>query len=562
MGIRGGVKRILAVASLVMFASPIVSAKYVEAVPGEYIVKMKKSYSVKKLNMFSFARDMGVYIKDTIPSGNLVVVKRASFETQDSAIASLQENPMVEYAEPNFIYHAVKTPNDPLFGNLWGLKNVGQKDSSGAVGVPGVDVDMERAWDINTGSDSVLVAVVDTGIDYNHPDLKDNVWVNEAEANGKAGVDDDGNGIIDDIHGANFVNDKAPTGDPMDDHGHGSHCSGTIGAKGNDGAGIVGVNWNVKILGAKFLSADGSGSLEGAIKAIDYATSKGARIMSNSWGGGGFSQTLKDAIERANDKGILFIAAAGNDSADNDSDPHYPSSYDSKNIVSVAAIDNQGKLARFSNYGKKSVHIGAPGVNIYSSLNGGGYDSWSGTSMATPHVSGVAALLAANEPGLTHMQLKERLLGTNKPIGGLKGKVSTGGMVNAFFALTNQVAPPDANDPANWASKPAAISTAHPYKSKAKETYEASANPTSSNEVEVSVAGATQIAVYFSKFETERTYDKVTFFDKNGNKVGELSGLNNDSYSPVIGGDYVKMVFTSDDSVEKYGFDVSKIAYK
>lgn len=532
-----------------------------EAVPGEFVVKLKKNYGVSTYSNLTLSQQLRSYIKSTIPSGNLVVVKRAVVETASSAINSIAASAMVEYVEPNYIFRVEKTPNDPAFGNLWGMKNIGQKDSAGQAGVAGVDIDAEKAWDVQTGSKKVLVAVIDTGVDYNHPDLKDNVWTNEAEANGKAGVDDDNNGIIDDIHGANFVDDAHPTGDPLDDHGHGSHCSGTIGGKGNDGAGIVGVNWDVKIMGAKFLSADGSGSLEGAIKAIDYATQMGANIMSNSWGGGGYTKSLEEAIQRAHDKGILFVAAAGNDSADNDSDPHYPSNYTVPNVVSVAAIDNQGKLARFSNYGKKTVHVGAPGVNIYSSINGGTYDSWSGTSMATPHVTGVAALVLANEPNISMKDLRARIINSNKQLSSLKTKTTSGGMVNAFFAVTNQVAPPDMNDPANWSSKPVTVSSAHPYASKANESYEVSAYPTE-HAVEFRVAGATKVSVYFSKFDTERSYDKITFYDKSGTKVGEMSGTNNDTYSPVINGDYVKMVFTSDDSLEKYGFDATKIAYQ
>jgi subtilisin family serine protease len=303
-------------------------------------------------------------------------------------------------------------------------------------------------------------------------------------------------------------------------------------------------------MGVKFLSADGSGSLEGALKGIDYAVSMGAKILSNSWGGGGYSETLKQAIQRANDKGVLFVAAAGNESNDNDANPTYPATYDIPNVLAVAAIDDGGRLASFSNYGKTKVHVAAPGVNIYSSIKNGGYDSWSGTSMATPHVSGIAALLAANEPALTGLQLKERIMATAKPVPGLRGKVRTMGIANAYSALTNTVAPPDANDPVNWQTVSATVSSAHPYASKTNATFE------------VRAAGAKQIAIYFEKFDTERDYDKVEIYDSTGKLVQTLSGKADDTFSSVIEGDSAKVVFTSDDSVNRYGFDITKIAFR
>ncbi|KYG60804.1 subtilase [Bdellovibrio bacteriovorus] len=519
-----------------------------ESVPGEYIVKLKDSVSAKSsINVLS--AQLGSYVKDTIPGQNIVVIKRPVFEIQSNVVKSLSENPIVDIVEPNYIYRINKTPNDPMLGQLWGLKNSGQQDSERRAGIAGVDIGAEQAWDITTGSKDVVVAVIDTGVDYNHPDLVGNMWTNEAEANGKPGVDDDGNGIVDDIHGANFVNANAPTGNPLDDHGHGSHCSGTIGGTGDDGKGIVGVAWNVRIMGIKFLSASGSGSLDGALKGIDYATKMGAKIMSNSWGGGGYSETLKQAIERSNAAGALFVAAAGNESNNNDASPTYPATYDVPNVLSVAAVDNRGQIASFSNYGKTKVHVGAPGVNIVSSITGGKYDSWSGTSMATPHVSGMAVLLASNEPNLTALEMKERIIATSKPIAGLRGK-SKGGMVNAYAMLTNTLPAPDPNDPINWQTVPVNISSAHPYKEKTKE------------EFEVRVPGAKQIALYFSKFDTERDYDKVEFFDANGKKVADMSGKNDDSFSTTIDGEYVKIVFTSDDSVQRYGFDITKAAYR
>lgn len=519
-----------------------------EAIPGEFIVKLKDSVSAQS-SLSILSTQLGSYIKSTIPGQNIVVIKRPVFEIQSHVIKSLAQNPLVDIVEPNFIYRINRVPNDPMFNQLWGMKNIGQEDSQRRAGVAGVDIGAEQAWDITTGSKDVLVAVIDTGIDYTHPDLKDNLWTNQAELEGQAGVDDDNNGIVDDIYGANFVDANKPTGNPMDDHGHGSHCSGTIGGSGNDGKGIVGVAWNVRIMGVKFLSASGSGSLEGALKGIDYATSKGAKIMSNSWGGGGFSETLKQAIERSNAAGALFVAAAGNESNNNDANPSYPASYDVPNILSVAAIDNRGQLASFSNYGRTKVHVGAPGVNIVSSILKGAYDSWSGTSMATPHVSGLAVLLASNEPNITNIQMKERIISTSRPLASLRGKAK-GGLVNGYAMLTNTIPEPDPNDPANWQTVNVSVSSAHPYKEKIKEEYE------------VRVPGAKQIALYFSKFDTERDYDKVELYDANGKKVAVMSGKNDDSFSTPVDGEYVKIIFTSDDSVNRYGFDITKAAWR
>lgn len=543
MGIHGRVACALAL-SLITFGAMNSHAADIEAVPGEYVVKLKHNMRVSDIGTL-----LNSEVKSIIPEDNLVVVKRSIIERSDWTIKSLQQIDLVEYAEPNFIYRILKTPNDPNFGKLWGLKNIGQSDVR-AAGVAGVDIEAEKAWDITTGSEKTLVAVIDTGIDYTHPDLKENLWVNSAEMNGQPGIDDDENGIVDDIYGANFANAKAPTGDPKDDHSHGTHCAGTIGARGDDGVGVTGVAWNVKLMGVKFLSASGGGTLEGAIKAIDYATKMGAKIFSNSWGGGGESQALKEAIQRANAAGVLFIAAAGNNSSNNDTTPNFPSNYPVANVLAVAANDNQGKLASFSNYGKKTVHVAAPGVNVYSSVLNGSYGMKSGTSMATPHVSGIAALIASAEPNLTAVEIKERIIKTARPLASVKDKVSSRGMASAYAALTGTVAPPDANDPENWQSVTYSLSSAHPYAKKSNETFN------------VKVDGAKEIAIYFEKFETEKTYDKLSIYDSSGALVEEVSGLNSAEFSAVIKGDSAKLVFTSDDSVEKYGFDISKIAYR
>jgi subtilisin family serine protease len=347
------------------------------------------------------------------------------------AIARLRGNPHVAYAEPNYIVNLELAPNDPRYTELWGLNNAGQTG-----GTAGADIDAERAWNVSTGSPAVVVAVIDTGIDYNHPDLFQNIWINQGEIPAN-GVDDDNNGFIDDVRGWDFVNDD---NNPFDDNGHGTHVSGTIGAVGNNGIGVAGVSWRVSLMGLKFLSAAGSGTTADAVDAIEYATMMGADIMSNSWGGGGFSQTLLDAINAAAGAEIVFVAAAGNGGADgigdnNDTTPHYPSNYDAPNVIAVAATDHNDARAVFSNFGPTSVDLGAPGVSVLSTLPGNSYGLLSGTSMATPHVSGAAALVRSVAPNTSAALVRQLLLNFADDIQSLQGITVSGGRLNAFFPI-------------------------------------------------------------------------------------------------------------------------------
>ncbi len=516
-----------------------------EAIPGEFLVTFAPSVRISKIKDAALLSESGTFVRSTIADMNIAIVVRPSFELRNTSVELLKADPNVVRVTPNFVYRANKIPNDALYGKLWGMNNTGQTDSK-QIGVAGFDIGAEKAWEMTTGSPEVLVAIIDTGIKYDSPDLAPNMWVNQAEQNGTTGVDDDANGYVDDIHGYNFVSN---TGDPMDDHGHGSHCAGTIGGKGNDGAGVVGVNWDVKMMGVKFLAEDGSGTLENAVKSIAYATQMGAKILSNSWGGGGFSQELKDVIDASSVAGAVFVAAAGNSSSNNDSNPAYPASYDTPNMIAVSAIDNRGLLANFSSYGKTKVHVGAPGVNILS-VTTKGFESWSGTSMATPHVSGIAALLLSYEPGLTNLEIKDRILKTAVPIKGLKNKVSTGGLANAFTALSNILPEPDLNDPVMWQFNELAISTKHPY------------DGSFTQEWEVKVEGAKEIALYFSKFDLENKYDFLELYGADGKLITKLTGGMSDSFTDPIQGDYVKLVFKTDNIVNNYGFDLTKVAFR
>ncbi len=350
----------------------------------------------------------------------------------ERTLKALAKNPNVLYAEPDYLVELDMTvPNDTSFGQLWGMHNTGQ--SGGTVDA---DIDAPEAWDLITGNPNVVVAVIDTGVAYTHPDLAANMWTNPGEVAGN-GLDDDGNGYIDDVHGINSI---TGSGDPMDDHNHGTHCAGTIASVGNNGAGVAGVCWTARIMALKFLAASGTGSYSDAIECIQYAVNKGAHILSNSWGGYDYGQSLKNAIDAAASAGLLFVAAAGNDGTDNDGLlHHYPSSYSSPNIIAVAATNRYDQLSVFtsgaSNYGAATVDVAAPGSLIYSTIRGNTYGTMSGTSMATPHVAGLAALIKSYNYALDWMQIKERILGGVDPLPALQGKVLTGGRINAYNSL-------------------------------------------------------------------------------------------------------------------------------
>ncbi|PCH97620.1 MAG: peptidase S8 [Gammaproteobacteria bacterium] len=346
------------------------------------------------------------------------------------ALEKLNKHPAVLYAEPDYILKANVIPNDTRFDELWGMHNTGQTG-----GVDDADIDAPEAWDISTGSRDVVVGVIDTGVDYTHPDLAANAWVNPGEIAGD-GIDNDGNGYIDDVYGINAITN---VGDPMDDNGHGSHVSGTIGATGNNGEGVVGVNHEVSIVGCKFLDAAGSGAGSDALKCMDYMIALknngvNVRVLNNSWGGGGSSQAMIDAINASEAADILFVAAAGNDAVDNDANPSYPSSYEHGSVLSVASTTSTDAMSGFSQWGLTSVDMGAPGSAVLSTIPGG-YSSFSGTSMATPHVAGAAALVLSVNPELNVLELKELLMNSGDENADLAGKTVSGKRLNVYTAL-------------------------------------------------------------------------------------------------------------------------------
>jgi subtilisin family serine protease len=407
-----------------------------EIVPNQYIVKYKKALSEADVRQISSS--MGFVSSESLNQKDLFLIKEDKKNKINlQAINQLISSDVIEYIEPDAIGHITATPNDSMYGNQWALNNNG-----GSGGVLDVDVDAPEAWELATGSSNVIVAVVDTGVLYTHPDLASSMWVNPSEVPNN-GIDDDSNGVTDDVYGYNAVSDS---GNPVDDRGHGTHCAGIIAATGNNAQGVIGVAYGVKIMSVKAFGSDGVGRLSDVVKALNYVISQkkkgiNIRLLSNSWGGFPNSPTLKSFIEDVGNNGMLFVAGAGNDSANNDTTPFYPASFDVSNIISVAAIDRAGNLASFSSYGITSVDIAAPGVSILSTVLGNTYQYYNGTSMATPHVSAVAALLFSHESNLSVSTVKARIIASAKPLSSMSSRVQSGGMVSAIRALGSTVLP-------------------------------------------------------------------------------------------------------------------------
>ncbi|MFA5508750.1 MAG: S8 family serine peptidase [Vulcanimicrobiota bacterium] len=440
-----------------------VAAKYgdSEVVPGEMIVKLNPGMEASLMGDFASEYGAKVVEKFDIPqgifksfNGDLIRIKLPAGISYQEAVAAMKDDARVAYAEPNLVYtlddvqqgqeqQGQEPPRDPsnpndLDSKLWGLNNTGQTG-----GTAGAHVSAKDAWKIQTGNgndNGPLIAVIDTGIDYNHPDLKANMWTNPGEIPGD-GIDNDGNGVIDDVHGYNAYADN---GDPMDGHSHGTHCSGTIAGVGNNGEGVVGVMQNANLMAVKIFSDAGRTSVDAIVRGIMYSAKMGADITSNSWGGGGRSEAIYDAF-KSND--ALHVIAAGNSNYDNDKRDNFPSNYDLDNIVAVAATDHNDQRASFSQWGANSVDVAAPGKDIYSTINGGGYASYSGTSMATPHVSGGAGLIMSQYPEASNAEIKDRLIFGSDRVAALQDISVSDGRVNFASSLENDtIAPGAPND--------------------------------------------------------------------------------------------------------------------
>ena len=401
-------------------------------------LRMKQVLGVGSIGVVSAQTSAGALGSEPIPVDDREIERLC-----DKIKKSNKDLPVV--CEANTIFETVATPNDPSFSALYGMTKI----------------QAPAAWDISTGSTGVVVAVIDTGVQYTHPDLVGNIAINTGETPNN-GVDDDRNGYTDDYYGYDFINYD---GNPMDDHYHGTHCAGTIGAKGNNGVGVAGVAWSVSILPVKVLSASGSGSLASVASGINYAVARGAKVLSMSLGGSSSSATLDNAIAAARQSGVLIVAAAGNSGQNTDYYPSYPASSPSDNVLAVAATDSSDAMASWSNYGPTSVDVAAPGVNIYSTLLGNTYDYLSGTSMATPHVAGMAGVLRAINSNLSYLQLKNIIMQTVDPLAALNGRIVSGGRVNLYKAALSAREGGQTPTPAPTASptpNPTSIPTAAP----------------------------------------------------------------------------------------------------
>lgn len=421
-----------------------------QTIPGEIILKLKSDTAVaselladhggKVLERFDLSTDGGDMLRIKTPSG----------QNQQDVLEALSSDERVSFAEPNYRFALPEfekgqslasesgAPND-LDSRLWGLENTGQTG-----GTSGADVNAKEAWKVSKGDRSdngPLIAVIDTGIDYSHPDLHANMWVNPGEIPGD-GIDNDGNGVVDDIHGYNAYADN---GDPMDGHSHGTHCAGTIAAVGDNGIGITGVMQQANLMAIKIFSDRGTTSTDAIIRGIAYGEKMGADLTSNSWGSSAYSQAIFEAF-RSHDT-ALHIMAAGNGGFDNDVRDNFPSNYELPNNLAVAATDHNDQKARFSQYGTTKVDVSAPGVDIYSTINGGGYDTYSGTSMATPHVTGGAGLLLSANPEMSIQELKDRLIYGSDKVTALSDVSRSDGRVDFAASLEKDgMAPGAPND--------------------------------------------------------------------------------------------------------------------
>jgi len=394
-------------------------------VPGQLIVKYKSSVAKQVV------RPMNAITKKVFRASEAELLEFDQIIDLEKMVEALESRNDVEYVEYNSIYKLAVVPDDTRFSDLYGMEKISAP----------------LAWEQTQGSKNIVVGVIDTGIDYNHPDIAANYWANpgetglDADGNDKTtnGIDDDENGYVDDHRGWDFINGD---NDPMDGNDHGSHCAGTIGAVGNNDEGVVGVNWEVSLVGLKIFSDAGSTTVDAIVEAIEYSTLIGVDVTNNSWGGGGSSEPIKAAISEANDKGIVFVAAAGNSRANNDTGSFFPANYEFENIISVAATDSRDRLASFSNYGANKVHVAAPGVDIFSTRPGGRYRNMSGTSMAAPHVTGLVALIKSKFPEASMAELKSRVIFLGDDVAALSDKTITGKRINAHASLEVDEIPP------------------------------------------------------------------------------------------------------------------------
>ncbi len=518
------------------------------AVNGEYLIRMKGELRSNS-RLSDLHRSLGVSVRTpfkTFSQFQVVAIPAERRLNEASIVASYRQSSLIEYIEPNYLYHTSQVANetdsareyplDPEYAQQWGLRNI----------------DALGAWGVSNSLTRPVVAVIDTGVDYTHPDLAANAWKNpgesgtytDAQGNLKDratdGIDNDGNGFIDDVQGWNFHDNS---NDPNDNMGHGSHCAGII-AGAHNGVGIMGVAPTAQIMAVKFLGAGGDGTLENGILATEYAMIMKANVLSNSWGGDGYSKAFAEVISEVTKRGILYVAAAGNEHNHNDTEPTYPASYPIKGVVSVGATDETDSETVFTNWGTKSVHLTAPGFHIYSAFKEGEYKLMSGTSMACPHVAGAAALLWSNEPGLSNFQVAERLVSSVDHRYALQGRYSSGGRLNVLNLLQNKSTPLVESDPEGWKFYAFRAESPHPYPSLAN------------IKSLVSHQGAKQIKLHFKLLQTAEQMDGIILRDSRKKTRETLNRNQGSLWSRPVEGSEIEVNLRSDSANQSFGYEI------
>lgn len=532
-----------------------ISAHAFQPVENKIVVLFKNSMpELQQRTLQSLNLDGNIQARPAMRSHpQIQVLKMNSPSEVTSTLEQLRQHPEVQFAEPNYSAHLLgndlKTPNDPSFPDQWHLHNTGQEDSDHSAGTPGADINILPAWNAGFhGSRQVLVAIIDGGMDWTHPDLQDNLYTNPGEAGDKSnnGIDDDNNGYVDDVHGYNFVDHNNNTGD---ENGHGSHIAGVIGASGNNGIGVTGINWEVSMMPVKAFNGMGAGSLQSVVEATTYALKMKAKIINNSWAMGDHSDILKSLMEEAQKQGVLVVAGAGNNYINLDGYELFPVSYPYDNIVGVAATDNKDIAWTLTDTGPKTVHIAAPGVNILSTWKKGGYKTDTGTSMATPVVTGLAALLWAAHPDWNYKQIKQRMIDSCVPSANLRHKVVCQGRLDAWNAVQGVKPTNPFPQNAQFKSIPADIETPHPYPDGVYICYPASK------------PGAKYIRLHIDQLILEWEHDHVYVENPQGNIVEEFYGTMYNYSTDYVEGDSLQICLKTDRSVHYYGFKVDAIEY-
>ncbi|WP_415061396.1 S8 family serine peptidase [Bdellovibrio sp.] len=541
-------------------ASTEILVKFKQAGTAASLVRSKKlngfasSLAVSQLQLQAvrqFVPKDGRYVKLTIANEHEAKALLKELRARKDVLsAGLNKQYQLTQASGKNCCTSEALATDPLFSQQWALRNMGVGGKLGA------DIDIARAWKIQTGSKNVVVAIIDSGMDLGNPDLTGNVWRNSRES--VDGVDNDGNGYNDDIYGWNFLNND---GNVQDERSHGSHVAGIIGAVGNDGRGIAGINWQVSLMPLKVFGATGGAYEEHIVQALRYAQANGAHIINASFAYStkgviepGEYTVLRDAINELQSSGILFVSSAGNDGLSLDTTPAYPANYALSHQITVASTDSHDVISGFSNYSATFADIAAPGSAILSALLGNDYKVQDGTSMAAPMVSGVAALLKAENPTWQATQIKEAILRGRDYVPSLATKVKTQGRLNAYNSLRGiyRTAPPE---PTNWVrqSLPEVIETLHPVPFAYEKAFEV-----------YGPVDAKAMRIIFDQIEDSCRYCTVEIYDKTGTMVvstSQIPGVRYNETSRYVFGNYMKIVYKTVLTPGAYGFKASYFEY-